>query len=112
MSHNLQECIIELQRAMKSKNKNKRKVLLEFLAHKNCIYEAMREISMNIKKLPLNKKQKTKLNKKAKVIKTLANGVKRRSDRKKLILQTGGFLPWLLPIVATLITTAIENSTK
>ena len=104
MSDNLKKSLVELKRAMSYKSKNKRKNVLDFLSNKKTVYKALREISKNIKRYPLNKRQKNKLNKEAKLIISLKKGTKIKSKQKRLVQQSGGFLPWLIPIVATLLT--------
>ena len=114
MSHNLKTCLKELKLVMSIKDKQTRLVILKYLSHKKCLYNALGEISMNIinKKIPLNKRQTRKLSPHAKVIKRLAKGVKSKTTKSKLILQSGGFLPWLLPIIATAVTSAIDLINK
>lgn len=115
MSHNLQKCLKELQFVMKNRNKITRKNQLQYLAHKKCIYDAMREISINImnKQIPLKKNQLKKLTpSQGNAIKRLATGVKNKKTRQKLIIQTGGFLPWLLPIIFTVLSTVVEKAIK
>ena len=110
MSHNLQTCLKELKLVMNIKDQNKRSIVLNFLSHKNCIYLALREIAMNIVKqnIPLTKRQTNRLSPYAKVIKSLSTGVKNKRIKRKLVVQSGGFLPWLIPLIGTAITTAID----
>ena len=114
MSHNLQNCLKELELAMRIKDKQKRLIVLSYLAHRKCIYMALREIALNIIKqnIPLNRKQSNKLSPYAKVIKSLADGVKSKRIKRELVVQSGGFLPWLIPIIGTAITTAIDLMKK
>ncbi len=105
MSQNLRRCIKELRKAMSYTDKDKRKHILEHLSNKDCVYKALREISMNIinKQIPLNKKQLDRLNPHAKTIRSLKCGVRSRKARKSLVNQSGGFLPWLIPIVTSVL---------
>ena len=114
MSHNLQTCLKELKLVMTIKDKRKRLIVLSYLAHRKCIYMALREIAMNIIKqnIPLSKRQSNKLSPYAKVIKSLADGVKSKRIKRQLVVQSGGFLPWLIPIIGTAITTAIDLMKK
>ena len=110
MSHNLQTCLKELKLVMKINDKKNRLIVLNFLSHKKCIYMALREIAMNIIKqnIPLTKRQTTRLSPYAKVIKSLSDGAKSKRAKRKLVIQSGGFLPWLIPIIGTAITSAID----
>ncbi len=80
------------------------------MSKKSCIYDALREIAVNImnKNIPLNKIQLRKLGPHAKTIKGLACGVKQAS-RQKLVQQTGGFLPFLIPIVTSIAGAAVSK---
>ena len=110
MSHNLQTCLKELKLVMKINDKRKRLIVLSYLAHKKCIYMALREIAMNIIKqnIPLTKSQTNRLSPYAKVIKSLSDGAKSKRAKRKLVVQSGGFLPWLIPIIGTALTAAID----
>lgn len=109
MSENLKKCMKELRLAMS--NKSSKKGALEYLANKKCIYKALREISMNVvnRQIPLNKKQISKLNPYTQTIKSLKCGVKKKERRKQLVIQSGGFLPWLLPIIASVLPALING---
>jgi hypothetical protein len=110
MSNNLQKCLQELNELNKLKDKKSKQAVLKFLANKKCIYLALREISLNVlnKQIPLNKKQLEKLGPHAKTIKALACGTNRKHIQKKLVEQSGGFLPYLIPIVSTLLPAVID----
>jgi len=73
---------------------------------------ALKEIAVNVvnKNIPLNKVQKTKLQRHGTSIKKLAN-VRTRGRRKnqKLIKQTGGFLPILIPALISVLSTIASN---
>jgi hypothetical protein len=110
MSDNLKKCLNELKLAMQYKHKPTRNAILKFLSNKKCIYNALREISMNIlnKQIKLKNHHIRKLNPHVKTIKALGKGVKHRRTQQKLVLQSGGFLPWLLPLVASAIPAVID----
>ena len=99
----------ELQIAMKYKHKPTRDAILEYLSNRKCVYKALQEISLNIlnNQIKLNKNQIQRLNSYVKTIKRLKCGVKTKKVREKLVKQSGGFLPWLLPIVATAISSLL-----
>ena len=105
MSENLKKCMNELKQAMSQKTLKSRKEVLKYLANRDCIYKAMREISINIlnSNIPLDKKVLKKLNRHTKTIKALKCGTKSKRRRRELVIQSGGYLPFILPILATVI---------
>ena len=110
MSQNLRKCLKELQIAMNYKHKPTRDAILKYLSHKKCIYNALREISMNIlnKQIKLQRHHIRKLNPHVKTIKALKKGMKSKKERRKLVQQSGGFLPWLLPVIASALPAVID----
>ena len=104
MSENLKNCMKELKKAMSIKDLKRRKIILEYLAEKDCIYKALQEIAINIlnENIKLKKSQIKRLDPHTKTILRLKKGVK-KTHRKHIVKQTGGFLPWLLPIVSTVL---------
>jgi hypothetical protein len=110
MSENLRKCLKDLKLAMKCKDKASRKAILKFLSNKKCIYNALREISMNIinKQIKLQRHHVRRLHPHVKTIKALGRGVQHRKRQQKLVIQSGGFLPWLLPLVASALPAVID----
>ena len=110
MSENLKNCINELKCAMQYKHKPTRQAILKFLSNKKCIYNALREISMNIlnRQIKLKRHNIHRLNPHVKTIKALGKGVKHKRRQKQLVIQSGGFLPWLLPLVASAIPAVLD----
>ena len=110
MSENLRKCMEDLRIALKYKNKRTRDAILKFLSQKKCVYDALREISLNILngKIKLKKHEMKKLNPHVKTIKALKKGGHKRRSQQKLVRQSGGFLPWLIPIVASALPSVIE----
>jgi hypothetical protein len=104
VSKNLQLCLRELKLLVSIKDKKARAIVLKKLSKKSCIYDAMREIAINIlnKNIPLNKRQLKKLGPHAKTIKRLACGVKEKKKRPKLVNQSGGILPFIIPLLTTI----------
>src|SRR5882757_1222947 len=103
MSDNLKKCMSELQRAMRIKHRPSRKAVLNFLAKRKCVYKALQEISTNIinRNIPLSKDHIRRLNPHTKTIKGLLKGTKNKRSQQRLVNQSGGFIHWLLPLVAT-----------
>ena len=110
MSENLKKCMADLRLAMNYKHKPTRESILKFLSHNKSIYNALREISMNIlnKQMKLKKHHIRKLNPHVKTIKSLKKGVKTKKQRQRLVIQSGGFLPWLIPVIASALPAVID----
>ena len=113
MSENFLKCVKELEKVMKYKSPE-RKAILKYLSNKDSVYHALREISLNIlnKKLPLKKKHLEKLDKHHKVMKRLKQGSHSKIQRRKLVQQSGGFLPWLIPAIVSAIPAVIDLINK
>ena len=92
-------------------NQNRRRVLRELGGDKT-VYNALNEIAHNtIKgKVKLNKSQSRKLKPHRKILENLCKPTNRNCSkkRKSLIVQSGGFLPILIPALATILSTIIK----
>src|SRR5882757_10892375 len=88
-----------------------RKIILDDLAGDQTAYNAVQEIAYNTIKgnVKLKKSQKTKLKKHEKVLKKFCclKNKKNLKKRKQLLVQSGGFLPILIPTVASIITSLL-----
>jgi hypothetical protein len=110
ISNNLKSCIEKLNFIASIKDPIKRKKVLLNL-NDECLYKALREIAYNtvIKKVHLSPKNKKELQRHKLKIQKLACFTKNKIQRKKLVVQSGGFLPLLMPlIVSTLASVAGE----
>jgi len=79
--------------------------IMKYLAKDVKVYKAIREIAINVIKenIPIDKKTKKKLSMHKKNIYSICKNSKvSPKDRKKLVVQSGGWL-WLLPIVSSII---------
>jgi len=106
MSTNLRKGVSELKGVFKIRNPTERKIVLKHNLARKVLYKCLREISKNIvnKRIPLNSKQKRKINENSRIIKRLAKGTKNKQSRRRLTQQVGGaILPWLIPIITTLL---------
>ena len=110
MSKNLINCFEKLVLISKIKNIETRKKLITEIFD-DCLYKAINEISINTVsgKVPLNKKQKSLLRKHKLILKKLSCGIKSKSKRKKLVVQSGGIWPILIPAVASVLTTLLTK---
>lgn len=105
MSERLRECIHDLAFVAKLKPKT-RKIVLKELKDKKYYY-ALKEIARNtikknvdISKVKLNKKDKKN------IINIACN--KAKSKRKRLIVQSGGWISWIIPLVFTLLKNGLQ----
>jgi len=117
MSKNLNKCYDTLKTISQiSDPVLLKKNLLYFMKKKKnyCLYSAIHEICANTvnKNIKLNNKQKKLLLPYQTKINNLATFTKNKSKRKKLILQSGGFLPILIPALASVLTTLASNLIK
>lgn len=110
MSTNLQNCIEKLKIVSKIKDQTLRKKVLAEIADP-CLYKALKEIAVNTvaKKVPLSKTTKNRLEKFEKQILDLTKNTNSSKQRKKLIVQAGGFLPILIPSILSVLTTLLKN---
>jgi len=110
MSKNLINCFEKLVLVSKLKNGETRKKVIGEIFD-DCLYKALNEISINAinGKVPFNKKQKILLRKHKILIKKLSCNTKSKSKRKKLVVQSGGIWPVLIPAVASVITTLLAK---
>lgn len=115
MSDNLKFCLKKLSLIADVKDDKLRKILLRDVSCNNDIFQAIREIAVNTvnKNVPLSDSEKKLLRKYKRVLQQLALPSKTRFTKKKqtkLVVQSGGFLSILLPIVAGIIGKQIANS--
>src|SRR5258708_39696140 len=110
MSNNLKNCMQQLQVIAKIKDSELRKKVLKNFAD-DCLYKALNEIALNTvnKKVPLSAKDKKSLHKHSIKIKKLACFTKDKKKRKRLVVQSGGILPILIPTIASILTSLIAN---
>jgi hypothetical protein len=99
MSLNLQNCVKELQLIGKLKNLKTRKQVLNQLSKKACIYQALKEISQNIinKNIKLTASRRKVLLRHSKIIKALSRDRHGKAYKQRLVRQSGGFIPAILP---------------
>ena len=81
-----------------------RKRILSEIAD-DCLYKALHEIAVNTVKrnVPLSRPAKISLRKYKLHIQNLARKTKNKKLRKRLVIQSGGFLPILIPAVASIL---------
>ena len=101
MSQNLKDCINELIFISKIKNVTLRRKVLQEFSLNECLYRGLHEIAVNTvsKSFPISKKDKIKLRPHIKAIKALSCQTKSKRKQQKLVIQSGGFIPYLVPSV-------------
>lgn len=96
----------DVLRALPQLNVKQRKALLKLSNKKDDLCETICEISLNLLKgnVPLTKKQKDQFKTSEKnLLRKLADRSLSHTKRKKLVVQTGGFLPLLIAPILSLI---------
>ena len=113
MSENLKNCLEILKLISSVKSPILRRRLLTDYKDTDNVYNALREISHNIlkKNIKLTTGQQKKLSKYSRIIEKLAKKQKTKAARKKLLIQSGGFLPILIPTVISVLSEILRNGT-
>lgn len=114
MSCNLKKCINKLLVISKVKNLSLRKKLLKDISCDEKVFAALQEIALNTvhSNVPLETPVKKKLRKYKKDILKLTKKVKSKRKQKSLVVQSGGFLPFLIPAVLSVLTSVLSNNSK
>ena len=110
MSLNLRKCMEKLKTLASIKDDKVRAKALADVSD-SCLYKALHEIAVNTvgKKITLSPKVKKSLRKYNLKIKKLSCKTKDTKKQKKLVVQSGGFLPILIPAVTSIITSLIAS---
>src|SRR5258708_3029237 len=106
MSQNLQKSLKDLKFISKIKCPKTKKVLLRYFSTQLRIYNALRELCLNIIKdnFGLDRKNVNHLSKYKRIIRSIATKSKPKArERKRLIVQSGGFLSYLIPLALSFI---------
>lgn len=114
MSSNLRSALPLLKTLAGLKTKKFRSKVMNEVSGDPMIQKALREISKNFvkRKIKLNKQQIQGLRPHKRTIAGLAKRNVPKARRKKLVVQSGGALPFLIPIVATIIGELIRNGAR
>ena len=106
MSRNLIQCLKDLEVIAKIKDPRVRRSVLRGFASNLALYDALREVAANTikRKVPLNSAQKKKLRRHEKILKSIASKQRKSKKRKQeLIVQSGGWVQTLIPVVSALV---------
>jgi hypothetical protein len=112
MSKNLRECLKHLELVAQIKNAKTRASVLKDISVKDCYYDAIHEITINALKgnIPLSTYQKSGLGRNKRKIKALLCAKKRpKKFRTKAVVQSGGWIQYLIPAVGALLGNLIRN---
>ena len=109
MSENLKKCMNKLQFIASIKDDKLRQKILMTMSDE-CLFKALAEISTNTlnNNIKLSAIQKKKLQRYKKIFKKFSSKVNNKVTKTKLIKQSGGWLPILIPVVASLLTSLIK----
>jgi hypothetical protein len=93
-----------------TKCKKLQKSILKEMSKNDVYFKALYEIVRNIylKNIKLKQSDKLKLKKNAKVLNNILSNPKSKRKRSLLVNQSGGFLPFILPLVGTAISELIS----
>lgn len=108
MSENLKSYLPILKVISEIKSKKDRVVVLNIFSKKPSFVKAIKEIAVNTvnKNIQLDIKQKKSLRKHKEALVKLSN----RGGKQVVLQNGGGFLPILLPIVSTILTSMLNGS--
>lgn len=114
MSKNLRECMKKMQLVCANKCPKLKKSVLKEMSKNELYFNALFEIIHNIShnKLKLKPSDKKKLKKFLKYMEKIARKPKSKRSRALLVKQSGGFLPIILPIVASAVTELISYAIR
>ena len=114
MSNNLRKCLKKLELYCDTDCKKLKMSLLKEISKNDCYYKALHEIIHNIcrKKLPIKSDNKKGFKKYIGLMNNVLSKPKSKRTRIKLIKQSGGFWPLIIPIVTSVLTEVIENAIR
>jgi len=104
MSQNLKNVIKTLDMVARVRGKKKREALLRGMNSDPNIYMALQEIAYNTinKNIRLTETHHKRLRGYKRLLLELANGIKAKY-KKRVVVQSGGFLPVLIPLVLAIL---------
>lgn len=112
MTQNLRKNFKLLELLMTTKNESTRKTMLKDLSKNDKFFRALKEVCRNvlIGNIPMSKYKKKKLQPHEKLIKGIVLTKKLTTKkRKQMVTQSGGFLPFLLPTVISILSTLFNG---
>ena len=112
MSKNLRKCMRTMHHYCDSNSPKIKKIILKEMSENPCYFDAIHEIINNIylKNLKIPPSRRLKMKKFLKFFDDIHRQPKSKAKRRKLVIQSGGFIQFILPILATLVTELISNA--
>jgi hypothetical protein len=112
MSKNLIQCMKVFSLVARVKNEKLRKKILKAMTCDDHIYRALHELVNNTIKgtIPLTSAQKAKLRRQRKFIQSISCKKASSKQRKEVIVQSGGYLSVIYPIVASLLSNLLTEN--
>jgi hypothetical protein len=109
--NDLRDCLHRLDVVARTKDSRRRRTLLRELAQDEDVHRTLQLLARNTinMRIPLERHHKQKLIKHSKVIQDLARKRTSKAKTKKLIEQSGGILPILVPLAIELATDLLEE---
>ena len=107
----LRSCLHRLDVIARTKDPRRRRTLLRELSQDDTITHTLQFLARNTinRRIPLERHHKQKLIKHCKVIQDLAKQKISKARIKKLVEQSGGFLPVLVPLAIELVSDLIQE---
>jgi hypothetical protein len=111
MSKNLRNCMKNMDIFCNTKCRKLKKSILKEMSKNDDYFKALFEIVHNISvnKLKIPKKDKRRMKKHIKTLEHILCNPKSRVKRASAVVQSGGFLPIILPILGTVLSGLIGN---
>jgi hypothetical protein len=111
MSEDLRKTLRQLELISLIKRPQVRKAVLTDISCQDCYYKALREILLNTIKgnVPLSEVQKRKLRRYKSQIRAIICPKKSKKLKAKAVIQSGGWLPILLPVITSVLGEVVGN---
>lgn len=106
MSKNLRKCMRTMHHYCDAKSPQLKKTILREMSENDCYFKAVYEIINNIhlKNLEIPPSRRKHMRKYLKFLDEIHKHPKRKTRRKLLVNQSGGFIQFILPILGTVVT--------
>lgn len=97
----------------KIKNNKTRKIVLKDIGKDEKIYSALKEMALNTlnKNIKLNRNQRNKLSRVTPLLRKFKKN-NSKNQKHKLIIQSGGILPIIVPAALSLLSTILSNGIR
>ena len=112
MSKNLRKCMRTMHHFCDADSPRIKKTILKEMSENPCYFDAIHEIINNIylENLKIPPSSRKKVKKFLYILDGIHKHPKSKVKRRKLVIQSGGFIQFILPILGTLITDLISDA--